>query len=50
VALDGTKVKANASKHKAMSHARMLKAEKQLPPLPGKLSPLHPDHFFHQGA
>ena len=30
VALDGTKVKANASKHKAMSHARMLKAEKQL--------------------
>ena len=30
VALDGTKVKANASKHKAMSHERMLKAEKQL--------------------
>jgi len=30
VALDGTKVQANASKHKAMSHARMLKAEKQL--------------------
>ena len=30
VALDGTKVKANASKHKAMSHARMLKSEKQL--------------------
>ena len=24
VALDGTKVKANASKHKAMSHERML--------------------------
>jgi len=21
-----------------------------LPPLPGKLTPLHPDHFFHQGA
>ena len=20
------------------------------PPLPGKLTPLHPDHFFHQGA
>jgi transposase len=30
VALDGTKVHANASKHKAMSHERMLKAEKQL--------------------
>jgi transposase len=30
VALDGTKVQANASKHKAMSHQRMLKAEKQL--------------------
>jgi hypothetical protein len=30
VALDGTKLKANASKHKAMSHERMLKAEAQL--------------------
>jgi len=30
VALDGTKVKANASKHKAMSHKRMLKSERQL--------------------
>jgi len=30
VALDGTKVQANASKHKAMSHERMLKAEAQL--------------------
>ena len=30
VALDGTKVKANASKHKAMSHKRMLRAEEQL--------------------
>jgi len=30
VALDGTKVQANASKHKAMSHERMLRAEKQL--------------------
>jgi transposase len=30
VALDGTKVKANASKHKAMSHERMSKSEKQL--------------------
>jgi len=30
VALDGTKLKANASKHKAMSHERMLRAEKQL--------------------
>jgi transposase len=30
VALDGTKVEANASKHKAMSHERMLKAEEQL--------------------
>lgn len=30
VALDGTKVKANASKHKAMSYGRMLKKEKQL--------------------
>src|SRR5208282_131676 len=30
VALDGTKIKANASKHKAMSYARMEKAEKEL--------------------
>jgi transposase len=30
VALDGTKVKANASKHKAMSYARMAKAEAEL--------------------
>jgi transposase len=30
VALDGTKVKANASKHKAMSYARMGEAEKRL--------------------
>jgi hypothetical protein len=30
VALDGTKIKANASKHKAMSYARMLEAEDQL--------------------
>jgi hypothetical protein len=30
VALDGTKVKANASKRKAMSHGRMLRAEKEL--------------------
>lgn len=30
VALDGTKVQANASKHKAMSYARMLKSEAQL--------------------
>jgi transposase len=30
VALDGTKVQANASKHKAMSHERMLRAEKEL--------------------
>src|SRR5438105_9378032 len=30
VALDGTKVKANASKHKAMSHERMGEAEKKL--------------------
>ena len=30
VALDGTKVKANASKHKAMSYGRMLKTEKKL--------------------
>ena len=30
VALDGTRVQANASKHKAMSHERMLKAEAQL--------------------
>jgi transposase len=29
VAIDGTKIKANASKHKAMSYARMKKAEKQ---------------------
>ena len=25
-------------------------AFEQMPPLPGKLTPLHPDHFFHQGA
>jgi hypothetical protein len=30
VALDGTKIHANASKHKAMSHERMLKSERQL--------------------
>ena len=30
VALDGTKIKANASKHKAMSYARMVKAEDEL--------------------
>jgi transposase len=30
VALDGTKLQANASKHKAMSHERMLRAEKEL--------------------
>jgi transposase len=30
VALDGTKVRANASKHKAMSYRRMLAAEKKL--------------------
>ena len=30
VALDGTKVKASASKHKAMSHGKMLEKEKQL--------------------
>ena len=30
VALDGTKIKANASKHKAMSYGRMEKAEKRL--------------------
>jgi transposase len=30
VALDGTKMKANASKHKAMSYGRMLKAEPEL--------------------
>lgn len=30
VALDGTKVQANASKHKAMSHARMMKSEQEL--------------------
>ena len=30
VALDGTKVKANASKHKAMSYERMTEAEKKL--------------------
>jgi hypothetical protein len=30
VALDGTKVEVNAFKHKAMSHVRMLRAEKEL--------------------
>ena len=30
VALDGTKIKANASKHKAMSYGRMVKAEARL--------------------
>ena len=30
LAIDGTKVKANASKHKAMSYGRMLKEERQL--------------------
>lgn len=30
VALEGTKVQENASKHTAMSHERMLRAEKEL--------------------
>ncbi len=30
VAVDGSKVKANASKHKAMSYERMVKAEEEL--------------------
>ena len=30
IAVDGTKVKANASRHKAMSHGHMLKAEAEL--------------------
>ena len=30
VAIDGTKINANASKHKAMSYARMTEAEKRL--------------------
>jgi hypothetical protein len=30
VALDGTKIKANASKHKAMSYERMCKREAEL--------------------
>jgi hypothetical protein len=30
VALDGTKIRANASKHKAMGHERMRKSEQQL--------------------
>jgi transposase len=30
VALDGTRIRANASKHKAMSHERMLRSERQL--------------------
>ncbi len=30
VAIDGTKVKANASKHKAMSYARMTEKEAEL--------------------
>ena len=30
VALDGSKVKANASKHKAMSYGRMKKSEAEL--------------------
>ena len=32
VALDGTKIKANASKHKAMSYGRMRGAEEKLAP------------------
>lgn len=30
IAIDGTKIKANASKHKAMSHGRMVKEEERL--------------------
>ena len=30
VAVDGTKIKANASKHKAVSYARMVQAEAEL--------------------
>ena len=36
-ALDGTKVQAHASKHKAMNHERMLRAEKQLQQEPNAL-------------
>jgi transposase len=37
VGLDGTKVKANASKHKAMSYGRMCKAERELEEEVGEL-------------
>jgi transposase len=37
VALDGTKVRANASKHKAMSHGRMVEAEAWLQTEVGEL-------------
>jgi hypothetical protein len=30
IAVDGTKVKANASRHKAMSYERMLQSEREL--------------------
>jgi len=33
-----TKTKKQAKREKFLS---------EMPPLPGKLTPLHPDHFFH---
>jgi hypothetical protein len=35
--------------HKA-SHEMEAVVSLQIPPLPGKLTPLHHDHFHHQGA
>jgi hypothetical protein len=32
------------------NYRQMVHLGVELPPLPGKMTPLHPDHFNHQGA
>ena len=48
VSLDGTKVRANASKHKAMSYARMEKSEEISEPVFGQIKQMRSD-ITHRG-
>ena len=52
VSLDGTKMKANASKHKAMSYGRMKEKQQQLKDAPRHTSELRASHIrqFHNGV
>ena len=34
----------------SLSHAEVIAMTVDFPPLPVKMTPLHPDHFLHQGA